>query len=48
MNTIKLLKLLYKNKKINKQQFKTFRGQVFAGDEAGCLRGLKRMGLING
>lgn len=44
--TINLLKLLYKSKKITKQQMKTFRGQVLAGDEEGCLRGLKRMKLL--
>lgn len=46
METIKLLTALYKSGKINKQQFKTYRGQVFSGDEQGCLVGLRRKKLI--
>lgn len=46
METIKLLTDLYKSGKINKQQFKTYRGQVLSGDEQGCLVGLRRKKLI--
>lgn len=46
METIKLLKRLLKEKKINKQQFRTYRGQVLSGNEEGCLVGLSRKGLI--
>ena len=48
METLKILHKLYKENKINKQQFKTYRGQVLNGDETGCLRGLKRKELIWG
>ena len=44
--TIDTLKWLKKNRKITIQQFKTFKGQVLSGDEAGCLKGLKRLGLM--
>ena len=44
--TIALLKKLLHSRRITKQQFRVFKGQVLAGDEAGCLKGLKRMNLI--
>ena len=44
--TLKLLKQLYKDKKINSQQYKTYKGQVLHGDVKGCLTGLKRKKLI--
>lgn len=44
--TIKLLKRLLRYRRISKQQFRVFKGQVLSGDEAGCLKGLKRMNLI--
>lgn len=44
--TLKLLKQLYKTDKINKQQYKTYKGQVLHGDVKGCLTGLKRKKLI--
>ena len=44
--TIMLLKWLLMNGQITKQQFKTFKGQVIHGDEAGCIRGLQRLNLI--
>lgn len=43
-----ILKKLLKNKKINKQQFRTYKGQVIHGDEIGCITGLKRKHLISG
>lgn len=46
METIKLLELLLKQKRITIQQFKTYRGQVLHGDEEACRVGLKRKGLI--
>lgn len=47
MATINLLKELYRTGKINKQQFRTYRGQVLSGNEQGCLVGLRRKGLID-
>ena len=44
--TLKLLKQLYTDKKINKQQYKTYKGQVVHGDVDACLVGLKRKKLI--
>lgn len=46
MQIMKILKQLKADKKINTQEFKTYRGQVLSGNEEGCLRGLKRKGLI--
>lgn len=46
METIKLLKELKRDGKITLQQFRTFKGQVLSGNEAGCLKGLERMKLI--
>lgn len=46
METIKLLKELKRDRKITIQQFRTFKGQVLSGNEAGCLKGLQRMKLI--
>ena len=44
--TIATLKELRKQHKITTQEFKTYKGQVLAGDEEGCLKGLKRKKLI--
>lgn len=46
MGTIKLLKELKNDGKITMQQYRTFKGQVLSGNEAGCLKGLQRMKLI--
>ena len=46
METMKILKQLKNDKKITIQQFRTFKGQVLSGNEAGCLKGLQRMKLI--
>ena len=46
MKIIKILKQLKADKKINIQEFRTYRGQVLSGNEEGCIRGLKRKGLI--
>ena len=41
---MKLYKLLNKFKnKLNKQQYKTIKGQIKAGDLEGALRGLNRL-----
>lgn len=44
--TLDILKWLKKSGKITTQQFKTFKGQVLSGNEAGCLKGLRRLNLI--
>jgi len=41
-----MLKRLYDEGKINKQQLKTYRGQVLHGDEEAALCGLRRKKLI--
>lgn len=46
MKTLKLLKRLYSEGKINGQQYRTYRGQVLAGDEQAALVGLRRKKLI--
>ena len=46
METLKLLKALYEKGKINKQQLKTYRGQVLHGNEEAALIGLRRKKLI--
>lgn len=46
MTTIKLLKHLYGTGKITFQQYSTYKGQIKAGNEAACIVGMKRQGLI--
>lgn len=46
MKTLTLLKVLYKEGKITKQQMKTYRGQILHGDEEAALVGLRRKKLI--
>lgn len=42
---IELYKLLRKYKyKMNKQQFKTIKGQIQKGDLIGALKGIKKLG----
>lgn len=43
---MKIFKKLKQNKQITIQQYRTFKGQVLSGNEAGCLKGLQRMKLI--
>ena len=39
-----MVKMLYKyKKKLSKQQIKTLRGQILAGNEIGALKGLKKI-----
>ena len=46
MGTIKILKQLLRDGKINKQAFNTYEGQVLSGNEEACLIGLRRKKLI--
>ena len=46
METMKLLKALYKEGKITKQQLKTYRGQILHGDDEAALVGLRRKKII--
>lgn len=46
MKTLKLLKHLYKEGKITKQQMRTYIGQILHGDEEAALCGLRRKKLI--
>lgn len=46
METIDIINKLLKEKVINKQQYKTYRGQILSGNEKGCIIGLQRKGLI--
>lgn len=46
METMKILRQLKRDGKINIQAYRTYKGQVLSGNEAGCLKGLKRKGLI--
>lgn len=48
MELIKILKRLHKDKRITRQQFRTYKGQVLNGDAVGCIVGMKRKGLITG
>jgi len=46
VETLKILKQLYKNKTITRQQYSTYKGQVLSGNESACLVGLRRKKLI--
>ena len=46
MKILKILKQLKADKKINVQEFRTYKGQVLSGNEEGCRKGLKCKGLI--
>lgn len=46
MGTLKLLKRLYNEGKINGQQYRTYKGQILHGDEEAALIGLRRKKLI--
>lgn len=43
---LKALKTLLDYGIITRQQYRTYKGQVLAGDIEGCKRGLQRKGLI--
>lgn len=44
---LKSLKLLLKNKALSHQRYRTFKGQVKAGDIEGALRGLVRLNIVD-
>lgn len=44
---VDLLKSLLKENRINKQQFRTYRGQVLSGNVSACIVGMKRKYLIS-
>lgn len=44
--TLRTLKTLLNDNRITKQQYRTYKGQVLAGDVDGCLKGLQRKRLI--
>lgn len=44
---VDLLKSLLKENRINKQQFRTYRGQVLSGNVSACIVGMKRKHLIS-
>ena len=46
MELMRILKRLHKDKKITRQQFRTYKGQVIHGDAVGCIVGMKRKGLL--
>ncbi len=46
MELLKMLRQLYQDKTINKQQYRTYKGQVTSGNAVGCITGLKRKRLI--
>lgn len=46
MKILKILKKLLNDKKINRQQYRTYKGQVIHNNEIGCIIGLKRKHLI--
>lgn len=46
MRLLKTLKQLKKDGRISQQEFRTYKGQVLSGDESGCIKGLKRKGLL--
>ena len=46
MELMKILKRLHKDKKITRQQFRTYKGQVLNGDAVGCIVGMMRKGLL--
>lgn len=46
MDILRTLKTLYDYRLITKQQYRTYKGQVLAGDTEGCLKGLRKRKLI--
>lgn len=43
---IGVLNRLLLEKKLSRQQYRTYKGQVLHGDEIGCIKGLMRKHLI--
>lgn len=46
METLKILRQLKRDGRITTQAYRTYKGQVLSGNEAGCLKGLRRKCLI--
>lgn len=46
--TLRTLKELLNDNQITKQQYRTYKGQVLAGDVEGCMKGLQRKKLVKG
>lgn len=46
--TLRTLKTLLNDNRITKQQYRTYKGQVLAGDIEGCLKGLQKKRLVKG
>ena len=46
--TLRTLKTLLNDNQITKQQYRTYKGQVLAGDVEGCMKGLQRKRLVKG
>jgi len=42
------LKAAHKRRQLTRSQFRTLRGQVFAGDTEGALKGLRKLQLLQG
>lgn len=43
INTTALISLKLYRDRLTVQQYKTLRGQILAGDDAGAMKGLKRL-----
>ena len=43
INTQALIQLNRSRKRLTPQQYRTLRGQILAGDDAGALRGLQKL-----
>ncbi len=48
IDTAALGQLRSAKNRLTRQQFKTLRGQILAGDPAGALRGLRKILLLEG
>lgn len=48
IDTAALGRLRSAKNRLTRQQFKTLRGQILAGDPAGAMKGLERILLLNG
>ena len=42
------LKAAHKRRQLTRHQFRTLRGQVFAGDAEGAMKGLRKLLLLQG
>lgn len=46
MVTLKLISKLYGEGKMTFQEYSTYKGQIKAGNEEACIKGLKGKGII--